>query len=485
MASSLALGLMQMTGAALLNAVQDRFAVRGKRLPPSPPITNPWLGHLHEIRTEGFIRFGQRCVAEHGPLVLLRFGPPVLGRRFLLVADPEVARLTLTQDLQRGFPPGTGPMLVFGEDAVFCTAADDPVHARRQQLIARHVTPDMLRVHAATMVEIWGAAIEHLVSIPAGCHSVEHSNINQDLLFTTQRVAVRCWLGVEPTPAETLDTLQRYFDPGRLLSEVLFDTWYFLHARRRVASLRHSYAPLLARSIDALAMQEGVAPQARFIAASLDEFGWDRARLASDTQYRSRLLADLPFYQHLFTVMLPAMGSTGGTILFLIRQLAADPRLQDALHEELAHTDLVAQPHPPPLTGRAIHECLRRFPQAAGITRLLRTARTYGGYFVPRGAYTFTQLHALHHNPCRHADPDRFDPSRTLSTSDGGWAGFSLGPMACTGRRFAELQIAVALQALLARYRIAGPPPDPDAHNDYQGSVTLQPHPFSITFTAR
>ena len=483
MAGSLALGLMRSTGDALLKAVQDRLSIRGKRLPPSPPIRHRGLGHLHDIREEGFVRFHARCVREYGPLVLLRFGPPIVGRRFLLVADPDVARLTLTQDLQRGFPAGTGPLLVFGADAVFCTGADDPVHARRQQLIARHVTDDMLRVHAATMTEIWQPAIEHLVSIQQRSRSVTKFNINPDLLFITQQVAVRCWMGVDPTPAETLDTLRRYFDTGSLLSELLFDTWYFVHAKRRVAALRHSYAPLLARSLDVvLAGGDTDVPQVRFIAESLDELGWDRGRLAADDRYHAKLLADLRFYQHLFTVMLPSMGSTGGTILFLMRQLAAEPGTQERLREELVAADLIADPRAPPLTAMALRECLRLYPQAAGITRLLRTPRNYGGYFVPKGAYTFTQLHALHRNRCRYADPEQFDASRVVGSTDGSWAGFSLGPMGCTGRAFAELQIAVALKALLGRYRLSGDPVDADAHNDYRGSVTLQPEPFAITF---
>ncbi len=99
--------------------------------------------------------------------------------------------------------------------------------------------------------------------------------------------------------------------------------------------------------------------------------------------------------------------------------------------------------------------------------------------------YTFTQLHALHHNACRHAAPERFDPSRVLTSADGSWAGFSLGRLACTGRGFAELQIAVALKALLTRYRLYSASIDAHAHNDYRGSVTLQPDPFSITFSVR
>jgi hypothetical protein len=43
----------------------------------------------------------------------------------------------------------------------------------------------------------------------------------------------------------------------------------------------------------------------------------------------------------------------------------------------------------------------------------------------------------------------------------------------------------VALKAMLTRYRLSGAAVDPTAHNDYQGSVTLQPDPFTVTFRRR
>ncbi len=483
MPSSVARDALRLTGESLVSGIRHWVLTRGQRLPPSPPISNQWLGHLHDIRREGFVRFHARCVAAHGRLVLLRFGPPLLGWRFLLVADPEVALQTLTQDLQRGFPPGTGPRLAFGEDAVFCTAAHDPIHASRQHLILRHVTREMLRLHAAAMAPIWRGAIDSLVAMPAGHRTVEHSDINPDILYTTQQVALRCWMGIDPSPAEIAATLRRYLDTGNLLIEVLFNSWYFLDARRRVAKLRDDYAPLLARSLEqVLGGGDTVPPEARFVAESLDELGWDRGRLAADETYRARLLADLHVYQHLFTVMLPSAGSTGGTILFLIRQLAADSGIQSQLRDELLAADLVSEPRPPPHTASAIRECLRLYPQAAGITRQLATSRHYGGWFVPKGAYTFTQLHTLHRDRCSYPDPETFDASRPAG-QPGSWAGFSLGPMACTGRGFAELQIATALKALLSRYRISGDACDPAAHNDYQGPVTLQPAPFALRFS--
>ena len=203
----------------------------------------------------------------------------------------------------------------------------------------------------------------------------------------------------------------------------------------------------------------------------------------AEPRYRERLLSSIEIYRHLFTVMLPAMGSTGGTILFLLQELAAMPDFQHRLREELAQTDLVADPRPPPLTAMTIREGLRLYPQAAAITRRLGQAEIYGGYYIPKGSHTFVQLHTLHRNPASYAEPDRFDPlrfARPGAAGGGKWAGFSLGPMACSGRAFAELQIATALQELLGRHILRRTDDRSIRHNNYQGSVTLQPEPREL-----
>ncbi len=78
--------------------------------------------------------------------------------------------------------------------------------------------------HAATIAEIWGPAIDHWVSIWARQRSVQRFNINPDVLFSPQRVAVRCWMGVKfgvhntrwlvaSDPVATFEAIER--DPRR------------------------------------------------------------------------------------------------------------------------------------------------------------------------------------------------------------------------------------------------------------------------------
>lgn len=471
---------------AITNWAQDTVSTLRAplSLPPSPPITNQLLGHLHDIRREGYVRFHDRCVATYGSLFMLRLGPPVLGRRVLVIADPEVAHENLTRDLHREFVAPIGPPLVFGEDAVFCTAGDAPIHAERRALIARHLGPASMRRHARRMAEVWRPMVEQAFAIPTGCRHVERFGMNGDVLRAAQRAAIRCWMGVEATAAEAQRALECYYDPGILLLEMLFNPWFFIGAHERVARLEAAYRPLLSRALDALA-RRGDDPDLRFLAESLDHLGWYRTRLADDRDYRDELLSTLGFYKHLFTVMLPSVGSTGGTMLFLLHELAGVPDVQDRVRAELLETDLLAEPRAPRLTEMAIKECLRLHPEAAGINRMLREPRSYGGYFVPKGTYTLVYLHALHRHPRSYPDPERFDPSRFASRDAGErcrWAGFSLGKMSCTGRIFAELHIATFLKETLSRYRVRRVGDEALQHNDYRKSVTLQPEPFPLRF---
>jgi cytochrome P450 len=473
---------------AIANWAQDAVSTlrAGAPLPPSPPITNQLLGHLHDIREEGYVRFQDRCVASYGSLFLLRLGPPVLGRRVLVIADPEIAHENLTRDLHREFVAPIGPPLVFGEDAVFCTAGDAPVHDQRRALLGGHLGRERMHDHARQMAAVWRTAVERTFAIPTGRRHVERFGINDQVLHAAQDAAIRCWLGVEPTAAETQRALDRYYDPGILLGEMLFNPWFFVRAHERVAALEDAYRPLLSRALDALAAKPDT-PRLGFVAESLELLGWDRTRLAADGAYREQLLSTLGIYQHLFTVMLPSVGSTGGTMLFLLHELAGLPDFQERVRDELVASDLIAEPCAPRLTALAIKESLRLHPEAAGINRMLREPRSYGGYFVPKGTYTLVYLHALHRHPQSFRDPERFDPSRFAAPNASTgckWAGFSHGKMACTGRGFAELHVATFLKETLSRYRVRRVDDQPLRHNDYRTSVTLQPEPFALRFEA-
>lgn len=474
------------------NWLQDlrRTPFARRPLPPGPPRRDRLNGHLSEIRELGYVRAMRLWTDTYGSLVMTYLGPPVLGRRLLVITDPAIAEQVLTQEERRKFLLPQGAPMVFGDKAVFCTDGDAPIHAERACLYARHLTPPLLRRHSALMREIWDEAIERIATIAVGASSARRFGINAEVLRVAQRVAIRCWLGVDVCEREAHEALERYYDPGSLLSQSFFDSLYFVGAAQRVEKLRTTYRPILERALDRIVALgdrwEDEAPELGFLRRSLVHFGWDLARLgAADGGDRRALLDDLEIYRHIFSAMLPAVGSTGGTMLFLLHYLGCDPGLQDELAAELAGADLLDRPRPTPLLGRCIKETLRLHPEAIGVSRYLDQARELGGFHVPAGTFLFVHLHGLHRDPSSYPDPERFDPARFVDPNaarGGRWAGFSLGRMSCTGRSFAELHISHFCRSLLARRRARVAAGEPLLDNDYQGSVTLQPRPFEVEF---
>lgn len=456
-------------------------------LPPMPPTKSLMQGHLQDVRDQGFMNYLGQCVEQCGPVFWLRLGPPPISRRWLLITDPEVAEVHLREDEARRFLMNFGPPRALGAESVFVTDGFADIHKSKQKLIGSHVSAAMLRQHSASMRQIWADAVDRIAGVPHGVEDIRRFNFNQEILRTVQRVAIRCWLGVDATEAECQDTLNRYYDPGIMLSEALFHDYFWVDAQQRVESLRSSYRPLFARSLEKL-FDVGVEgdPQLGFISQSLDHFGWDQTRLATDRAYRQELLDDLEFYKHLFGLLLPAVGSTGGVILFMMHELGRRPDYQEQVRRELATAPLDTGLKQPKLTGHAIMETLRLYPQASGIARYIPEGKMLGDFYAPSTTFTFVNSYHLHRNPKAHEDPLSFRPERFAEDPEAGrrgrWVGFSHGRMACTGRSFAELNITSFYWALLRRYRLCTPEHVQIEHNDYQVSVTLQPQPFELDF---
>jgi cytochrome P450 family 6 len=69
-------------------------------------------------------------------------------------------------------------------------------------------------------------------------------------------------------------------------------------------------------------------------------------------------------------------------------------------------------------------------------------------------------------------DPDRFSKENKLSRHPMAFLAFSNGPRACIGRRFALLEVKVALVTLLRKFNVTAGPKTPDVIVLARGSVT-------------
>jgi cytochrome P450 len=102
--------------------------------------------------------------------------------------------------------------------------------------------------------------------------------------------------------------------------------------------------------------------------------------------------------------------------------------------------------------GALVKEVLRvrpPLPVAAG--RVIDEPFAVDGHTVPAGTPILIDAWGLHHDPARHPGPERFDPERFLgeASESYAWLPFGGGHRRCIGAALAELEIRVALAAML------------------------------------
>jgi cytochrome P450 len=127
--------------------------------------------------------------------------------------------------------------------------------------------------------------------------------------------------------------------------------------------------------------------------------------------------------------------------------------------------------------GALVKEVLRirpPLPVAAG--RRLREPFAIGAHTVPAETPILIDSWGLHHDPERYPQPERFLPERFL---DGApepytWLPFGGGAHRCIGSGLAELEIKVALAAMLRRVEIA--PAEPELAPTARRGVTVVPY---------
>lgn len=102
----------------------------------------------------------------------------------------------------------------------------------------------------------------------------------------------------------------------------------------------------------------------------------------------------------------------------------------------------------PALIGEAVSEALRYDCSLTSTPRFARQETVVGKRRVAAGAAVFCLLNAANRDPERFVDPDRFD----LMRMDKKHLAFGGGVHYCLGARLAQLQIDIALRALLRRY---------------------------------
>ncbi|GIX87662.1 ecdysone 20-monooxygenase [Caerostris extrusa] len=151
---------------------------------------------------------------------------------------------------------------------------------------------------------------------------------------------------------------------------------------------------------------------------------------------------------------------------FLVYHMARNPDVQEKLYKELAGVMgdseiTIERMSKMPYLKACVKEAFRLSPTIPSINRNLDKDTILSGYRVPAGTEVFCNFPV----PCMQEDkfpePERFYPDRWLVKDRGtpSWNPFSLLPFGfgqrmCIGKRFAEMELHVALAKLVYNFQL-------------------------------
>ena len=98
------------------------------------------------------------------------------------------------------------------------------------------------------------------------------------------------------------------------------------------------------------------------------------------------------------------------------------------------------------------------------VVRRLTEAIELGGYELPAGVSVVPSIHLVHRDPRSTPSPTRFLPERFLETPPGTytWIPFGGGVRRCLGAAFAQFEMAIVLEELVAPPQIDPADPAPE-----------------------
>jgi cytochrome P450 len=166
--------------------------------------------------------------------------------------------------------------------------------------------------------------------------------------------------------------------------------------------------------------------------------------------------------------------TTVATLSWAVQLLGQNHAVQEALRTEAT---LPLQDRT--LTRSFLSETMRCFPPIPFVVRALSDDYTGHGRHFSKGDQVIISVVGLHRHPGSWTEPNAFHAARS-EFADGqpiprAFRPFLSGPRVCGGKRLAELEMLVALPAILQRWRIVSASSD----ISYDYALALRPHDLS------
>jgi cytochrome P450 len=171
---------------------------------------------------------------------------------------------------------------------------------------------------------------------------------------------------------------------------------------------------------------------------------------------RDRPLDDEEVRDHLVTLIAAGHETTAGAAAWAVERLARRPEWVARLREgDDAQLDAVAR------------ETLRVRPVLTMTSRKLAAPLQVGDRVLPAGVHVAPCIYLVHRRPDVYPDPEAWLPGRWLGEhgrvpDTAAWIPFGGGVRRCIGASFAEFEMRVILQTILARAELSAPDPEPE-----------------------
>ncbi|XP_037070734.1 cytochrome P450 3A19-like [Pollicipes pollicipes] len=157
--------------------------------------------------------------------------------------------------------------------------------------------------------------------------------------------------------------------------------------------------------------------------------------------------------------------TTSTALAFTSHLLARHQAVQSRLYDEIAanvpasgdldYEAVLGLPY----LEMVIQESLRLYPPVEKFGRQSNATTEVQGVRIPRGTFLAVVPLRMHYDPDLWPDPERFDPERFSAENKPrivpcSYMPFGSGPRHCIGKRFALMEIKLALCHVLRRYRL-------------------------------
>ena len=416
-----------------------------------PIVTGPRpdfaVGHLTQFGRDP-LAFLERCAAEHGDFVALRF----VNKPVLLLNHPDLIETVLGGNLH-DFRKTIGyrtPFMrrLFGEGLL---TSEGELWMRQRRLAQPAFHRDRIAGYGTAITGFAEALLREW-------RLSEQRNVHHDMMRLTTNVVTKTLFNSPPPPE--IDEMGAASEAVMERFTKQWSLWRFFLAlfpspssRRfdQVMTRLDRFIYGLIRERRATERDEG--DLLSMLLRARDEEG----KGMNDHQLRDELV----------TLMVAGLDTTALSLSWAFLLLAQNPAAETALHAELDNVlggrpagfaDLPRLPY----TEAVIRETMRLYPPAWLVGREAVRDCQVGGQTVRAGT-SLLMSQWLQHREARHfAEPRQFRPERWLG---GGLAGLSKyayfpfggGPRVCIGSGFALLEAGLVLATVAGRFRLTAP----------------------------